>query len=126
MAGATRILEATAGTTRTLELMGTMRAPAEAAPKEPARGAGAGRLASCAARAVTWAAEIAHHAGGLLAILAALALWGWIVAGVLAPLSGALARIDGAGTSAPPALHCPVPQGALASAAGAVETDRCR
>ena len=35
-------------------------------------------------------------AGGLLPVIVALALWVWVVAGVMAPLGGALARIDAA------------------------------
>ncbi len=53
--------------------------------------------------------------GALLPILAALALWAWVLAGVLAPLGGALARLDGGGPAPVPA-GCPAPAAELAAA----------
>lgn len=67
-----------------------------------------------------------HHAWGLLPIAAALALWAWAVGGVLVPLAGALAQIDAAQERAAEAPPCPPPPGALASAAGTIEAQRCR
>jgi hypothetical protein len=67
-----------------------------------------------------------RDAWGALPILVALALWGWALAGVLAPLSGALARIDSSAREAPAAAPCGVPPGALASAAAAVDPRGCR
>jgi lysylphosphatidylglycerol synthetase-like protein (DUF2156 family) len=67
-----------------------------------------------------------NHAWGLLPIVAALALWAWALAGVLAPLAGALAQIDAAREREAAARHCPPPPDALASAAGTIAADRCR
>ena len=63
---------------------------------------------------------------GLLPVAAALALWVWVLAGVMAPLGHALARLDAGRESAAPALACPMPPGALASASGAADLRRCR
>ena len=38
--------------------------------------------------------NLRRGAGGLFPVVVALALWVWVLAGVLAPLGGALARID--------------------------------
>jgi hypothetical protein len=56
---------------------------------------------------------------GLTAIATALALWGWVVAGVMAPLGSALSRVAGEATPLPAveAAPCGVPPGALAYAA---------
>jgi hypothetical protein len=61
---------------------------------------------------------------GLLLIAVALALWAWVVAGVMAPLGHALARMDVGREPAAPALAGPVQPGALASAAGAEDAGR--
>ncbi len=58
-----------------------------------------------------------HEASGLLAaLLAALVLWGVVLAGVVAPLGDALARFD-ARSPAPAPAACPVPRDAVASVA---------
>lgn len=67
-----------------------------------------------------------HHLWGLLPIVAALALWAWALAGVLAPLGGALAQLDAARERAAAALHCPPPPEALASAARTIAVEPCR
>jgi hypothetical protein len=128
--GTARILEATTGKQRTLELTRSPGARAPATPERPAQGAPTYQLpgTSGAAKAVSWAAEIGHHAGGLLAIAAALALWGGLLAGVLPPLADALAAIDSTAEAASPSSpDCTVPSGALASApAVAAGASRCR
>jgi hypothetical protein len=80
---------------------------------------------TAAERTATRPGSAWQHVWGLLPIAAALALWAWALAGVLAPLSGALAQIDAARERAAAPLHCPAPPGALASAA-AIEAERCR
>jgi lysylphosphatidylglycerol synthetase-like protein (DUF2156 family) len=81
---------------------------------------------TAAARTATRPGAAWHHVWGLLLpIAAALALWAWALAGVLAPLSGALAQLDAARERAAAPLACPTPPGALASAA-AIQADRCR
>jgi hypothetical protein len=67
-----------------------------------------------------------HHVWGLLPIAAALALWAWALAGVLAPLGGALAQLDAAREREAAALPCPPPPDALASVAGHADPNRCR
>ncbi len=69
-------------------------------------------------------------AGGLAAAIgAAVALWALVVAGIASPLGAALARLDGHRAPRPAqaasADPCPLPAGALASAARA-EPVRCR
>jgi hypothetical protein len=106
----------------------------------------AGRLASYARRAggvvmtgsnrglegpgAPWMAERPggawRAAAGLLPLAAALALWVWVLLGALAPLSAALARIDGSAREPAAAPACPLPPGALASAASAVDPPSCR
>ena len=67
-----------------------------------------------------------EDAGGLLPVVAALALWAWVLAGVMAPLGHALARLDAGREPAAPVLACPLPPDALASASGAADLRRCR
>lgn len=64
-------------------------------------------------------------AGVLAALVAAAALWVLVLAGVAAPLGDALARIDAAAARNAAPQACPVPAGALASAARA-HAARCR
>jgi hypothetical protein len=77
-----------------------------------------------------WRAELPgvpwREAFGALPILAALALWACVLAGVLAPLSGALARLDAPARGAPAAAPCGAPPDALASAAIAGSRATCR
>jgi hypothetical protein len=53
------------------------------------------------------------------------ALWVLVLAGVAAPLGDALARIDARAARTPAPQACPVPAGALASAAPR-DAARCR
>jgi hypothetical protein len=73
-----------------------------------------------------WAARlrwsVREGAGGLLPVAAALALWAWVLAGVMAPLGHALARLEVGREPPAPSLVGSVPPGALASAAGAADT----
>jgi hypothetical protein len=71
-------------------------------------------------------------AAGLAAPAAALALWALVLAGVASPLGAALARLDATGRAPPAApaglagrTPCPVPPGALASAAPRRDAERC-
>ncbi len=68
-------------------------------------------------RARAWAPRrnVLDPVGGLLPILVALALWAWLLAGVLAPLGDALSRIERGG-AAPAPVKCPMPPDGLASA----------
>jgi hypothetical protein len=87
--------------------------PAETEGREERRGGG-------------WWAD----AGGLVAPLVALVLWIVVVAGIAAPLGAALVRMDARRAAPAPAMAeqapCPLPPGALASAARAGERARCR
>jgi hypothetical protein len=78
-------------------------------------------------RTLRWCWECA---GALAAPLAAIALWVVVVAGVAAPLGAALARLDAGRPLLPAEVAgrnpCPVPAGALASAASRPEPGRCR
>jgi hypothetical protein len=77
-----------------------------------------------------------HEAGGALALVAALALWGVVLVGVMSPLGDALARLEGRGApaaasaAAPAAAQgaqpCAVPAGAVAVAAAPATGRRCR
>lgn len=80
--------------------MGTKRSPA-----------GGGTMERTAAR--RWSPW--DEAGGLLALAASVGLWAAVLAEVVAPLGGALARLDARTPPAPPA--CATPKDALASAA---------
>lgn len=66
--------------------------------------------------------------GGALPLAAALTLWAAVIAGALAPLSGALARLDGPARANERAqvASCGVPDGALASSAPALVARACR
>jgi hypothetical protein len=57
-----------------------------------------------------------EEAGLALALATAAALWVGVLAGIAAPLGGALARLE---AHAPPAPSCATPTGAIASAAPA-------
>ena len=76
-------------------------------------------------RAPTRRRNALDGARGLAGVAAALALWAWFVAGVVAPLGGAVARMrDEAARRASP-VTCRVPADALASAARS-SVERCR
>jgi hypothetical protein len=75
-------------------------------------------------RTAVW--NVREGVSGLVPILAALALWAWVLAGVLAPLGGALARLEAGREPAVAPASCPMPPGALASAPAALDSTPCR
>jgi len=80
---------------------------------------GAGMERTLARRGSAW-----HGISGVLALAAALALWVVVIAGVAAPLSDALARLDAQRPDAP--ATCAVPPDAVASAVPPPSTRPCR